>query len=230
MPTDQQPPPVEQSEQYTCRLGTLRRGDRFTTKQGPYFLRADGSRTSAAEKGPLTFQRYCRQGPREWIEAYGPNGFALINLGATYRWEVEPSLVRRAYKLRRIVSRVSHSPGDDQMAMTSKKTVKKTPAKKAPAKASKAKARKPPAKKAASKPAAKKLSALDAAAQVLGASKEPLTTKQMIEAMAAQVLWTSPGGKTPWATLYSALLREIAAKGKDARFVKTERGKFAAKR
>ena len=65
MPSNQQPPPVEQADEYTCRLGTLRRGDRFTTKQGPYFLRADGSRTSAAEKGPLTFRRYCRQGDRK---------------------------------------------------------------------------------------------------------------------------------------------------------------------
>jgi hypothetical protein len=44
--------------------------------------------------------------------------------------------------------------------------------------------------------------------------------------MAAKKLWTSPGGKTPSATLYSAILREINVKGKDARFKKTERGKF----
>jgi HB1, ASXL, restriction endonuclease HTH domain len=75
----------------------------------------------------------------------------------------------------------------------------------------------------------KKLSAIDAAAQVLAASKEPLNAKEMIEAMAAKSLWTSPGGKTPHATLYSAIIREIALKGKEARFVKTERGKFAAK-
>ena len=73
------------------------------------------------------------------------------------------------------------------------------------------------------------MSAIDAAAQVLSASKEPLTSKEMIEAMAAKKLWTSPGGATPHATLYSAIIREIAAKGKEARFVKTERGKFAAK-
>ena len=75
----------------------------------------------------------------------------------------------------------------------------------------------------------KKLSAIDAAAQVLAASKEPKNAKEMIEAMAAKGLWTSPGGKTPHATLYSAIIREIATKGKEARFSKTERGKFAAK-
>jgi hypothetical protein len=76
---------------------------------------------------------------------------------------------------------------------------------------------------------AKKLSALDAAAQLLAESGQPMNTREMIEALAAKKLWTSPGGKTPHATLYSAILREINEKGKDARFTKTERGKFAAK-
>jgi hypothetical protein len=84
------------------------------------------------------------------------------------------------------------------------------------------------AKKAAS---AKKtgLSAIDAAAKLLSETKEALTTKQMIEQMAAKGLWTSPGGKTPHATLYSAILREINVKGSDSRFKKTERGKFVTK-
>lgn len=88
-----------------------------------------------------------------------------------------------------------------------------------------------PARKAKvpKEPKEKKLSALDAAAKVLGASKEPMTSGEMIDAMAAKGLWTSPGGKTPAATLYSAILREIGTKGKESRFTKTERGKFAAK-
>ena len=91
------------------------------------------------------------------------------------------------------------------------------------------KGRRPSAQaKAPKEPKAKKTSALDAAAQVLAAAGEPMNTRQMIEAMAAKKLWTSPGGKTPHATLYSAILREINEKGKDARFTKTERGKFAA--
>lgn len=75
---------------------------------------------------------------------------------------------------------------------------------------------------------AKKLSALDAAAKVLASAKSAMTTKEMVDAMAAKKLWSSPGGKTPHATLYSAILREIGTKGKDARFKKTERGKFTA--
>src|SRR5690606_32692894 len=66
----------------------------------------------------------------------------------------------------------------------------------------------------------KKLSAIDAAAQVLVDSKTAMNAKEMIEAMAAKNLWSSPGGKTPHATLYSAILREINEKGNDARFKK----------
>ena len=72
----------------------------------------------------------------------------------------------------------------------------------------------------------KKLSALDAAARVLGESGQPMNCQEMIEAMAAKGYWTSPGGKTPAATLYSAILRELKTTGKDSRFKKTERGKF----
>ena len=108
-----------------------------------------------------------------------------------------------------------------------KKTTKKTPAKKATTakKTTQPKATKPVAqKKTADK--AKKTSALDAAARVLSESKEPLNSKQMIEAMESKGYWTSPGGKTPHATLYSAILREISVKGKEARFQKTDRGHF----
>lgn len=76
----------------------------------------------------------------------------------------------------------------------------------------------------------KQLSAVDAAAKLLAETKEPLTCKAMIEGIAAKGWWTSPGGKTPHATLYSAIIREIFVRGNDARFVKTERGKFASKR
>ncbi|QDU28514.1 hypothetical protein ETAA8_36160 [Anatilimnocola aggregata] len=83
-------------------------------------------------------------------------------------------------------------------------------------------------KPAKAKPAKeKKMSALDAAAKLLGETQEPMNTKSMIEGIAAKGYWTSPGGKTPHATLYSAILREITTKGKEARFKKTDRGNFA---
>ncbi|QDU28903.1 hypothetical protein ETAA8_40090 [Anatilimnocola aggregata] len=88
-----------------------------------------------------------------------------------------------------------------------------------PAKGKKAKRTKPAVDK--------KMSALDAAAKLLEETKEPMNTKAMIETIAAKGYWTSPGGKTPHATLYSAILREITTKGKEARFKKTDRGNFA---
>jgi len=84
------------------------------------------------------------------------------------------------------------------------------------------------APKMAREPKPKRISALDAAAQVLAASEVPMRAKEMIAAMEAKKLWTSPGGKTPEATLYAAIIREIAAKGDKARFKKHERGVFVA--
>jgi len=72
-----------------------------------------------------------------------------------------------------------------------------------------------------------KLSALDAAAKVLGESGQALSCPELITAMAAKGYWQSPKGRTPARTLYSALLRELQTKGEQARFVKVGRGKFA---
>ncbi|MFO0787115.1 MAG: HTH domain-containing protein [Phycisphaerales bacterium] len=83
-------------------------------------------------------------------------------------------------------------------------------------------------KAAKAAPPAKRMSALDAAAHVLAASEVPMRAKEMIAAMEAKGLWTSPGGKTPEATLYAAIIREIAAKGSAARFKKHDRGVFVA--
>jgi hypothetical protein len=84
-------------------------------------------------------------------------------------------------------------------------------------------------KKGKKQPKPKKMSALNAAAKVLAGAGTPMNCQEMIDAMAKAKLWSSPNGQTPAATLYSAILREINTKGKDARFTKTERGKFAAK-
>jgi hypothetical protein len=73
----------------------------------------------------------------------------------------------------------------------------------------------------------KKTSAIDAAAKVLAEEGKPMGCKELIGAMAAKGYWTSPGGKTPAATLYSALLREIETKGDASRFQKVGRGMFA---
>ena len=110
-------------------------------------------------------------------------------------------------------------------AATEKKTPKAPKAEQAP-EAKKAE-QAPPAKKP--KAASGKLSALDAAAKVLGETGQPMTSAELIEAMAAKGYWSSPNGATPANTLYAAILREIKVKGEQSRFQKTERGKFAAR-
>lgn len=82
-----------------------------------------------------------------------------------------------------------------------------------------------PVKPKRSKAKERRPSGLAAAAQVLADAGEPLSTKQMVERMLERGLW-STGGKTPAATIYSAIIREIAEKGDQARFRKVERGRF----
>ena len=84
------------------------------------------------------------------------------------------------------------------------------------------KKRQPKAEKPAKE---RKPNGLDAAATVVAEAGEPLNTKDMVERMLAKGLWQT-GGKTPAATIYAAILREIQVKGDASRFRKTERGKF----
>jgi hypothetical protein len=83
--------------------------------------------------------------------------------------------------------------------------------------------------KATAAEAPKKLSALDAALRVLEEAGQAMTCPEMIAAMTAKGYWISPGGKTPQATLYSAILREITTKGDASRFVKAAPGRFACR-
>jgi len=69
--------------------------------------------------------------------------------------------------------------------------------------------------------AGKRVSALDAAARVLRSAGQPMGCRDLIAAMAEQGLWTSPAGKTPHATLYAAMLREIQ------KAIEAGRGQFA---
>ena len=63
---------------------------------------------------------------------------------------------------------------------------------------------------------------------MLADAGEPLKAKQIAERAIAAGWKTN--GKTPQATLYAAIIREIAAKGAQARFKKHERGVFVATR
>lgn len=75
---------------------------------------------------------------------------------------------------------------------------------------------------------AKRPSGLDAAALVLREAKAPMSAPELVAAMLERGLWRT-GGKTPAATIYAAMIREITAKGSEARFTKVERGRFTAR-
>lgn len=125
----------------------------------------------------------------------------------------------------------------------SKKTTTQASSKKAPRKSASAaraegaasqqrerhaKADSPVTTPTATKPAkTRRVSLLDAAATVLTGAKAPMQAKAVVDAVVERGLWKPGAGKTPHATLYAAIIREIAAKGKDARFRKVDRGQFA---
>lgn len=88
-----------------------------------------------------------------------------------------------------------------------------------------AKATKGTKAKAAKVDKVKKPSGLDAAAQVLKDAGEPMRCGDMVEKMLSTGLWKT-AGKTPAATIYAAIIREISVKGTDSRFKKTDRGLF----
>ena len=75
------------------------------------------------------------------------------------------------------------------------------------------------------RPARTAMSLLDAAATVLARSAEPMSCPEMVEAVIKIGTWKTRG-KTPASTLSAAIHREIRDKGKEARFVKADRGRF----
>jgi hypothetical protein len=96
------------------------------------------------------------------------------------------------------------------------KTTSTPPVKTAKAKTGKAQAKKAPGQ----------MRGLDAAARILAEAGEPMGTKELVARMLDSGLWQTKG-KTPSATIYSAILREIAVKRETSRFRKTGKGKFS---
>lgn len=69
-------------------------------------------------------------------------------------------------------------------------------------------------------------SGLNAAFRVLQQAGKPLKVKAIVETALAKGYWKT-NGKTPAATIYSSIIREIAVKKAQSRFKKTGRGLFA---
>ena len=72
----------------------------------------------------------------------------------------------------------------------------------------------------------KRLGLVDAAIQVMKAAGKPMNCKDIVKVILEKKLWETTG-KTPDATLYSSILRDIQKKGAEARFKKVDRGQFA---
>lgn len=70
-----------------------------------------------------------------------------------------------------------------------------------------------------------KPSGLDLAAKILQEAGKPLNCQEIVKQLLDNGLWKTDG-KTPAATIYSAIITEIKKKGAESRFRKTERGKF----
>ncbi|TVQ33614.1 MAG: hypothetical protein EA376_01800 [Phycisphaeraceae bacterium] len=176
--------------------------------------------------------------------------------GMAYRWQRGDSVSAKRYMAREQAERAAmkanpgaelvHEPDPPMPGANKKKPAKQRKSKQdhespsakelandahneAFAQSKKSKATTP--KKRAKAPKAdtpKRISLLDAAATVLKDAKAPLQAKQIVDRVIERGLWTPGVGKTPHATLYAAMTREIAAKGKDSRFAKVDRGQFTA--
>ncbi len=72
----------------------------------------------------------------------------------------------------------------------------------------------------------KRLGLVDAAITILKEVGQPMRCEDIVKAVLEKKLWASEG-KTPHATLYSSIIREIAKKGSESRFTKVDRGLFA---
>ncbi len=75
----------------------------------------------------------------------------------------------------------------------------------------------------------KHISGLDAAAQVLTEAGAAMGSRQIVDVMLAKGLWKT-SGKTPHATIYAAIIRDIQRKGSQSRFEKVARGKFTLRK
>jgi hypothetical protein len=71
----------------------------------------------------------------------------------------------------------------------------------------------------------KKPSLLDLAAEVLAKAGKPMGCSEIVEEVLKSGRWTTKG-RTPSATLYSAILREVANPARGSRFKKVDRGLF----
>ena len=196
----------------STKITSVRKGDIYETNSGQLLEVTNGRLQDEGEHGASFEGRTIEFN----LQTGHPNRSKTTD--RFYLDELTQKLSKKEYdEWVEIGRREAEAMADSQAPLV--ETEKAKPTTKKPAKTAKP--------KSDSKTSEGRLSQLDAAVKVLIEAGEPMTTKAMIEAMASKGYWTSPGGATPWATLYSALIREIANKGNESRFAKVDRGQFA---
>lgn len=71
------------------------------------------------------------------------------------------------------------------------------------------------------------MSGLDAAALVLKETQGVMNAKELVAEIQRRGIAPKLGGKTPHATIYAAMITEIAKKGDEARFRRVDKGTFS---
>ena len=96
---------IKTSDEYVVsERVTIRVGDTFRAKGGPYYVKRDTrghkTRMSMAARGPFRFMRLCEQGDRRWIEAVSMRDGTSAVLSLTKRRSVLPgALIPRPYEV-----------------------------------------------------------------------------------------------------------------------------------
>ena len=146
-----------------------------------------------------------------------------------------PVHIKDETKLGCMVSvREARESDDDELRkwLPKRKSTKKEPVralkKKPRIKAKAQPAKKPKIKAKATTKSAKKMSLIDAAYKALKKSGEALGTAAIYELVIKAKLWKPGAGKTPKATLNSAIHREIRSSRKPRRFAQAGAGKVKA--
>ena len=167
------------------------------------------------------------------IDAENPvNGWAATNVatGRKVRIKSAQRLQRQCTQadlagLQRPAPRRRKKPAGDATTTPTAAASAKTPTKAT----KEAKSRKAATRAKQGETKAKRPSGLDAAARVLAEADESMSVKQIVAVAFEKGYWKSDG-RTPHATIYSAMIREMATKGDAARFERgTRRGTFRAR-
>jgi hypothetical protein len=197
-----------------------------------FFPRRDAMKKGQVQIGKVYTAKVTDKVVSVRIDAENPHGgWDATNLATGKKIRIKgPQRLRSEVKTAAAqVGATTAPPKGDSPGAATKTPTAATGAEKEAKAANGAKPRKAATRAKKGETKAKRPSGLDAAARVLAESAEPMSVKEIVEVAFAKGYWKSDG-QTPHATIYSAMIREIATKNKDSRFKKVDRGRFAVKK